>query len=103
MLGAVTLLVGCFVGFIGFVVFLLGVLALFTGIHGGVLAATVMTLLGAGLLFLGFYAGRYGHRAMRDQQSGSSSTMTASPDNAVDSDTVRSPPCAPPGARHRER
>jgi len=39
----------------------------------------------------------------RDAQAANQQEAAAPLDGVIESDTVRSPPCAPPGARHRER
>jgi hypothetical protein len=56
-------------------------------------------LLGA---LLGAYARRRAH--VRPDPEGAHRQEAATPlDSVIENDTVRSPPCAPPGARHRER
>jgi hypothetical protein len=55
-----------------------------------------MMVFGAALIFLTIHLGRIWWRTEVRSDSMPS-------DGTSESDTVRSPPCAPPGARHRER
>ena len=63
-LGVISLLAGGVVGLVGVLVVVLGLLGFAGGMHGGVVAASLITLFGAGLSLVGFYAARYGYRTM---------------------------------------
>jgi hypothetical protein len=71
------------------------------------LSATLLlsAALGAGAAWLVDRRGRAWRRAqVRPDPEGAHRQEAATPlDSMIENDTVRSPPCAPPGARHRER
>ena len=62
ILGVVALIAGCAIGLVGLLIVFLALLGFIQGMHGGVVAASVMLIFGLGLSFVGFYGVRYGYR-----------------------------------------
>ena len=95
-LGVAGLVAAALVGLTGAAVLVGGLYGLAIGMHGGPLVAGLMLVFGAALIVLTIHLGRIWWRSeVRSDPVPSDATS--------ESDTVRSPPCAPPGGRHRER
>jgi hypothetical protein len=69
LLGLFSLLAGGFVGLTGAVLFSAGAYSFVVGVHGGSLYASVMTLFGAAMLFIGWFCGLHGFKNMRQKNS----------------------------------